>query len=63
MKLAGLLVSSPKYSGSVSVLKINMIDRWENSEYLVFSSFGDRCTGLGMAIPKFSGLSINKDEK
>ena len=56
-------MSSPKYSGLASVLKIDMIDRWEKSKYLVFSSFGDRCTGFGMATPEFSGLSINKNEK
>ena len=46
MRLTGLLVSDPKYLELVSVLNIDMIDRWENSEYLVFSSVGDRSGGF-----------------
>ena len=53
-------MSSPEYSGLASVLKIDMIDRWENHEYLVFSLICDRCSGSHMAGPEFSGLSTSR---
>ena len=56
-------MSSPEYLGLASVLKIDMIDRWENAKYLVFSSFGDRCSRFQMAAPKFSGFSVSRIEK
>ena len=56
-------MSSPEYLGLASVLKIDMIDRLENAEYLVFSSIGDRCSGFHMADPEFSGLSTSRIEK
>ena len=56
-------MSSPEYLGMASVLKIDMIDRWENPEHSVFSSFYDRCSGFQVADPEFSVLSTSRIQK
>ena len=56
-------MSSPEYFGLVLVLKIDMIDRWENPKYLVFFSIMDSYSAFQSTNPVSSVFSTNKIKK
>ena len=62
-KHAGTLVSSPKYSGLPSVLKIDLIDSYENPNFWYFSQFETDAVDFNVQIPKFWNLLQNKAKK
>ena len=42
---------------------VEFVDRWENSNYLVFSCMDDRCRGFQVAVTEILVLSAERIKK